>query len=377
MHITLSVSGHGHHPAAWRVSALARGPGRVPRYDALVRRAEEGKLDGVLFLPAPGGPERLMDGRSDAIQLDPMPLIGSLVARTDRIGLGASVYMAHTQPFHTARAFAVLDNLSSGRTAWVVDLEGQDQQEEDFGHAGPVPERAARYQRAEEYIAVAGKLWDSWEDGAVVADKASGIFADSSKIHPINHVGRHFSVRGPLTAIRPIQGHPVVIMRDCSPEGLRLAAASADVFLVDAMGSADVRRALREMAASQGRAAGAPKILLNISPLLDISGQAARERAAALDAMADPRMMPGLSSRFVGTPADFADHLAALKAATGCDGFNILPAVLPDDAEQLVAEVLPLLRQRGLFRASYAGRTLREHLALPRPTSIFALQGAA
>jgi alkanesulfonate monooxygenase SsuD/methylene tetrahydromethanopterin reductase-like flavin-dependent oxidoreductase (luciferase family) len=369
MHITLSVHGHGHHPAAWRVSGLERTPTGVPRYEALLRRAEEGGLDAVLFLPPPVGPGVLLEGRSDGLQIDTLPLIATLVPCSERIGLGGTVYMAHTQPFHTARALAVLDNLSAGRTALVVDLEGVDQQEADFAHDGALG-RVAHYERCAEYLTVAGKLWDSWEDGAVVADKAAGLFADSSRIHPIHHVGAHFTVRGPLTAVRPIQGHPVVVMRDASAEGLRLAAEKADLFLAD---EAALIPALRAIAAAQGRPAGALKILLNISPLLAETLGAAREREAALDGMA----APSAGARFAGTPADFAGRLAAWQDETGCDGFNILPAVLPDDAEALVRAVLPLLRERGLFRGTYAGRTLREHLGLPRPASIFALQGAA
>lgn len=370
MKLTLSVAGHGYHPAAWRLSALARGEARVPRYDGIAQLAEAGGLDALLFLPPAGTPARLLAGDGDAIQPDTMPIIASLIARTSRIGLGATVYMAHTLPFHTARAFAVMDNLSAGRTAWLLDTEGVDQQEADFGHADD-PGREARYARAAEYVEVACKLWDSWEDGAVLADKASGLFADSTRIHPINHAGPNFRVRGPLTAVRPIQGHPVIIMRDASEEGLRLAAASAELFLAD---TGAIAAELRGLAAA--RAPGSLRVLLNVSPVLALTSAVAQERAARLDAMSDPAALPGLAPRFVGTPGDFADYLAALKAATGCDGFNILPAVLPDDAEQLALEVVPLLRRRGLRSATPTGATLREHLDLPRPTSIFAARAA-
>jgi alkanesulfonate monooxygenase SsuD/methylene tetrahydromethanopterin reductase-like flavin-dependent oxidoreductase (luciferase family) len=357
MKLTLSLAGHGHHPAAWRVSALARGPSRVPRYEAIARRAEEGGIDALFVLPPAGAPDRLLSGAGDAIQLDPSPLVATLIARTSRIGLGATVYMAHTQPFHTARAFAVMDNLSEGRTAWILDTEGTDQQENDFGHAGD-PGRATRFARAAEYIDVTHKLWDSWEDGAVVADKEDGLFADSTKIHPIHHAGEHFRVRGPLTAVRPIQGHPVKVMRDASDEGLRLATRFADVFLAD---SAEVAARLRALAGDR-----VPHILLNVQALLAPTAEAARDKAARLDAMAAPS---GNAPRFVGTPGDFADHLAAL---TGCDGVNILPAVLPDDVEAIVAEVIPLLRQRGMRPEGYTAATLREHLGLPRPGNSFA-----
>jgi alkanesulfonate monooxygenase SsuD/methylene tetrahydromethanopterin reductase-like flavin-dependent oxidoreductase (luciferase family) len=370
MKLTLALSGHGHHPAAWRLSALARGPAQVPRYDGLVVMAEEAGLDAVLFHPPAGTPERLLAGDGDAIQIDTTPLIASLIPRTDRIGLGATVCTAHTEPFHTARAFAVMDNLSAGRTAWLIDTEGTDQQEADFGHAGDLG-REARYARAAEYIEVACKLWDSWEDGAVVADKESSLFADSTRIHPIHHVGQYFQVRGPLTAVRPIQGHPVIVMRDASPDGLALAARFAHVFLADDAASVHTFRA-----AASGPEPTALLALLNMTVVLAPTVDAAEARAARLDAlldsMSDRGAVPGTAPRFVGTPEGLADHLVALKDATGCDGFNILPSVLPDDASAFGAAVVPLLRERGCRPARLQGSTLREHLGLPRPVSVFA-----
>ena len=117
MHLTLSLTGHGYHPAGWRHSSAPV----IPDYRAQVRRAEAAGLDAVLLGPALGSPGLLLSGGADAMQLDPMPLLGSLVPHSRVIGLGASVFMSHTEPFHTARAFAVLDNLSAGRAAWCVD----------------------------------------------------------------------------------------------------------------------------------------------------------------------------------------------------------------------------------------------------------------
>ncbi|WP_158537245.1 LLM class flavin-dependent oxidoreductase [Humitalea rosea] len=378
MHITLSISGHGHHPAAWRVSPLVDEPGGMPRYEALLRRAEAALLDGVLFLPPRGGPAALMSGGQDVLQFDTLPLIAAMIAHTGRLGLGATVYMAHTQPFHTARAFAVLDNLSAGRTAWIVDLEGEDQQEADFGHVLPSLSSAERYDRAREYIDVAMKLWDSWEDDAVIADKAAGMFALSEKIHPIHHVGTYFSVRGPLTAVRPIQGHPVVIMRDASDAGLALAAASADVFLADCGDPAQAKAfaaRLRGMVAKAGRSPDALRILVNVAPILGDSDAEAKARGNRLDAMAPTTGDPVW--RFVGTAAAFAAALSNWRAAAGIDGVNILPAVLAEDGERLIADVMPILRQQGLARTSYAGSTLRAHLNLAKPASRFAEQAAA
>lgn len=377
MHIVLSINGYGHHPAAWRVSSLAAEPYRLPRHGDVVKLAETGLLDGVFFVP-PLPPDFLASGRVDVVTPDALPTVGTLVAQTARIGLGGSVYVAHTEPFNIARAFSVLDNLSAGRSACILNLKGLAQSEGDFGHAKPLDE-TERYRRAEEYLEVMMKLWDSWEDDAVLADKAAGLFADSSKIHPINHSGAYFAVRGPLVAIRPVQGHPVLVVDDLSPPGRHIAAACADVVLVpcNTVAAAEVVvKDVRGKAAALGRDPSDLRMLMTISPILADTDTAARERAEQLDQMADRDALGSLAPRFVGSVEAFCDFVAKWSGTGICDGLNILPPVLPDDVGLLVDGVVPLLQQRGLFRAAYSGGTLREHLALKRPPSRFSQRAA-
>ncbi len=379
MHLTLSLTGHGCHPAAWRQSS---GPA-LPGYRAPMQRAEAAGLDAVLLGPALGSPGLLLSGGADAVQLDPMPLLGSLVPHSRVIGLGASVFMSHTEPFHTARAFAVLDNLSAGRTAWCVDTQQLDYVAADFGHL-PLSV-AARYARAREYIEVVKQLWDSWQDDTIIADKPSGIFAHGTKVHRIDHAGDYFTVRGPLTAIRPRQGRPVIVQWDMSAEGLALAAATADVFLASCQTLAEAQAfstSLRAATAAAGRDPAALRILLNITPILAASAAAAEARAATLDAAVPPALAGALIAeagdtllatrsglRFIGTAASLAEQMCAWVAAGACDGWNLRPAVLPDDLDALLSEVAPLLRRAGQLRTAYAGATLREHLGLARPAN--------
>jgi alkanesulfonate monooxygenase SsuD/methylene tetrahydromethanopterin reductase-like flavin-dependent oxidoreductase (luciferase family) len=159
----------------------------------------------------------------------------------------------------------------------------------------------------------------------------------------------------------------VIVMRDASPEGLALAARFAHLFLAD--DAATVRK-LR--AAGSGREAASLRILLNMAVVLAPTTDAAEARAARLDTMSDPGVLPGSAPRFVGTPQGLADRLVVLRDTTGCDGFNILPAVLPDDAAAFGTAVLPLLRERGHCPGRQASSTLRERLGLPRPVSVFA-----
>jgi alkanesulfonate monooxygenase SsuD/methylene tetrahydromethanopterin reductase-like flavin-dependent oxidoreductase (luciferase family) len=367
MHLTLSLAGYGRHAAAWRVSSLAGQSGALPRYDAVIAQAQAALFDGV-FLASRRG--------ADALQPDTLPMLGTLVAQTSHIGLGATVDIAHTEPFHTARAFAVLDNLSSGRTAWLLDLAVPAAGDPDFAHR-PALDAEAHHARAEEYIGVAMRLWDSWEQDAVVVDKTAGIFADDSKIHPIHHRGTHFTVRGPLTAVRPVQGHPVTVVGDMSAAGQRIAARFADVFIASCASideAVALTSGLRAQAETHGRNPRALRILVDLVPVLAETTAAARDREATLDSMLDPQAPRDDTLRFVGTPEGCADFMAEWHAAGACDGFNLAPAVLPEDIGSLTEGLVPLLQKRGLFRTGYAAATLRDHLGLPAPVNSFSAE---
>jgi alkanesulfonate monooxygenase len=71
----------------------------------------------------------------------------------------------------------------------------------------------------------------------------------------------------------------------------------------------------------------------------------------------------------IGTPQTIADEMEAWFVGGAADGFNILPALLPDGLVEVVDQLVPELRRRGLFRTDYEGATLREHLGLTRPPS--------
>lgn len=305
------------------VSTAGSGASAAPSlqwFRTLVRIAERGGLDAILF-----------DGQWGAgapFMLDPIPLIVALAECSSRIGLAGAIELDHAEPFNIARSFAAADRLTAGRSA-LIAATGTGRPG-DFAHA-PARTAAERQARAAECIAVVRKLWDSWEDEAILLDKPNGRFSNPERVHPINHAGTFFSVRGPLNAPRPLQGNPPVIQRDGTPEGLALARATADVFIAsttDLSALPAIRKALGD-----------------------------RTRLLAT--------MP-----FAGAPDVFAARLAELSPL--CDGFDIVPTVLPTDLELFVDKVVPLLRTRGLRPAGYEGKTLREHLGLVRPRSQFA-----
>ncbi len=282
-----------------------------------------------------------------------MPLIAALASSSGHIGLGAAIALDHAEPFNIARSYAAIDRLTAGRSAWIATMGTG--RPSDFAHV-PARDAATGRARAIESIAVVRKLWDSWEDEAIVLDKPNGRFSNPDYIHPINHSGTYFSVRGPLNAPRPLQGNPPVFQRDASADGVAFARETADVLIApvaDASALAGIRRVLGDRA----------RLLVRLAVLLAPSDAEAKARGTILGGAFE-----GLS--FVGTPDGLVARLAEL--ATLCDGVDIAPAVLPTDLDLLVDQVMPKLQASGLRSAAYQGRTLRENLRLPRPRSQFA-----
>jgi alkanesulfonate monooxygenase SsuD/methylene tetrahydromethanopterin reductase-like flavin-dependent oxidoreductase (luciferase family) len=380
MHLLVSLAAHGWHPAAWCVSGAEAFASAKP-FRAMTRLAERGGLDAVL-LGLPTAPVALRaTGKIDAIRLDPLPLLGAMIGITQRIGLAAFWPGDVAEPYHVARVFATLDHLSGGRTGWIAGLAGGEELGGKYRSAALPANDDEAARRLTELIDVTRQLWDSWEDRGLVIDQASGTFADPMHVHPIEHSGGFFMVRGPLNVPRPIQGQPVIFCRDV-PEGQarRDAAASAEVVLASCTNIADARASRcdwRTLLAEQGCEPDAVRFVARIMPILAGTETEARRRAAELDDLADMRGTGGIGLRFVGTPEQLAERLELWYGAAACDGFEICPAVLPTDLETLVEAVVPLLRARGLVRAGYEFRTLREHLGLRRAPSRFgALQGA-
>lgn len=372
LHLTVSLAGSGYHPAAWRLSPLHARPDAAA-IQAMARTAERGKLDAILLgLPIDGPVGGF--GRANTMPLDPLPLLGSLIGVTRQIGLGAAWSVDYTEPYNVARVFATLDHLSYGRTAWIARMFGTAALQPRIGRPGGPDDPAAYCARAGEFVDVVRKLWDSWEDAAFALDKPSGMFVDPDLVHPIHHVGEYFSVRGPLNVPRPPQGNPVLVLEDPRTTiGRQFAASTADVLLTScpSLPTAIARyRELRALSADRPCRPDPPRILANMMVVLEDTQAAAQQRATALDALVPPAKPP--IPRFAGTPDQLVAWMLTWRQQDACEGFNVLPAVLPTDLDRLVDAVVPRLRQSGLFRNDYAGSTLREHLGLARPRSQYA-----
>ncbi|MEV7011443.1 LLM class flavin-dependent oxidoreductase [Streptosporangium sp. NPDC051022] len=386
LHLAVALDGAGWHPAAWRDPAASPKDLFTAAYWAgLVAEAEHGLLDFVTIedtlalqttrLDGPDGRTDQVRGRFDAV------LLASRIAPlTRRIGLVPTATTTHTEPFHIASALATLDHVSGGRAGWRVQLSGRRSEAAHFGRRevpelGPAQAVALEdhpiyhelFGEAGDVVEVVRRLWDSWEDDAVIRDVATGRFVDRDKLHYVDFEGPHFSVRGPSIVPRPPQGQPLVTALAHSRLPYEFAARGVDVEYItphDADRAHAIVAEIREIGGVR------PKVFADLVVFLDETAQAARDRRSRLDEL-DGAAYASDALIFAGTPEQLADLLLDWRGA-GIEGYRLRPAVLPADLTAITRGLVPELRRRGAFRGAYEADTLRGHLGLPRPTSRYA-----
>jgi alkanesulfonate monooxygenase SsuD/methylene tetrahydromethanopterin reductase-like flavin-dependent oxidoreductase (luciferase family) len=347
-HLRLGVAldGYGWHPEAWRHTSGGE-PVTSGRYwSGLAATAERGLLDFVTFDDALTPQRRRraeieprwLAGRPDAV------LIASRVAPvTEHIGLIPVATVTHTEPFHVSKAIATLDFVSHGRAGWQVRVSGTAHEAELFGRrdVGSVD----LFDEASDAVEVARRLWDSWEDDAVIRDVESGRFVDRDKLHYIDFVGKYFSVKGPSITPRPPQGQPVVAALAHAQPAYEFAARSADLVFITPKDDSSLRSITEEVTQ-----AGGSGLKVYADLFVSFSG------------ITDPRTDALV---FDGTPAELADVIVRWWQA-GIDGIRLRPSVNALDLPIIVDEVVPILQRAGQFRRAYDdGDTLRERLGLP------------
>ncbi|MFJ9037335.1 NtaA/DmoA family FMN-dependent monooxygenase [Streptomyces sp. NPDC102406] len=193
------------------------------------RTAERAKFD-FLFL-AEGLRLREQGGKIYDLDVvgrpDTFTVLAALAAVTDRLGLTGTINSTFNEPYEVARQFASLDHLSDGRAAWNVVTSWDAFTGENFRRGGFLPQEE-RYSRAQEFLATAGELFDSWRGDEIVADPATGTFLSDAKAGSFVHTGRHFDIHGQFNVPRSPQGRPVIFQAGDSEEGREFAASSAD-----------------------------------------------------------------------------------------------------------------------------------------------------
>ena len=404
-------------------------------YRHLGRVLEEGKFhlgffDDRLSMPDMYGHDHAHTVQHGirCVKLDAVTVLTVMGLATERLGLGATYSTSYYEPFHVARVFATLDLMTEGRAAWNVVTSLNDGEAQNMGRDEAIA-HDERYDRADEFMDIVLGHWDSWEDDAIVQDKAAGLFAHPDKVHRLDYSGRFFRSRGPFTVPRSAQGHPVIIQAGQSGRGRRFGALWGEVIFVVypsietgkreyAEFKADVAQCGRDpehvvvtqlvntvSAASKTEAedkwAVIDKLPLEIDALSLLSEalnfdfavkgmdeaftdgeiaamsglQGIRDRVLRASGKKNPTVRDFIhfSGRgrvhnpIVGGPKEVADRLEQWFTERACDGFVVSATHVPGAYEDFVRFVVPELQRRGLFRKDYAGTTLRENLRLPVP----------
>ncbi|KAA0018982.1 LLM class flavin-dependent oxidoreductase [Antrihabitans cavernicola] len=433
LHFNAFLMSTGHHESSWRLpESDPRANTDIGHFRRLAQIAERGTFDSIFFADSP---QLFQDvGRRPAGGLEPIQVLASVAGVTSRIGLIATATTSYNEPFNLARAFASLDHISGGRAGWNVVTTATAEAAQNF-NLDTLPNHRDRYDRAAEFLQVAQQLWDSWDDDAILADKDAGAWGDNDKVNTVDHKGRFFGVRGPLNVERSPQGHPLIVQAGSSEDGKDLAAKYAEAVFTAQQTLADAQAFysdLKSRAKALGRNPDHIMILPGIVPIIGETQAQAQALESELDRLIVPKyalkelaktlkidpselsldeqlpanlpsedQIEGAKSRyslvvslarrenltvreligrlgggrghrtFTGTPVQVADAITEWFDSGAADGFNIMPAVLPSGLEAFVDTVVPILRERGLFRTDYTGSTLREHYGLPRPTNVF------
>ncbi|WP_084579459.1 LLM class flavin-dependent oxidoreductase [Sphingomonas azotifigens] len=389
--------------------------------------AERGKFDYLFVADSVS-----INARSSPHYLnrfEPLTILSALAAVTERIGLVATITVSYTEPFNIARQLASLDHISGGRAGWNVVTSWLEGSAANFGKAEHLA-HDVRYRLAAEYLDVVKGLWDSWEDDALVRDKATGQFLDPDKLHELNHRGEFLSVKGPLNISRSPQGQPVIFQAGASEDGRNFAAKHAEAIFVAHEGLADAQAYyadLKARAAGFGRDPDKVLIVPGARPVIGsteaeadrkyreltelvtlenalralgrsfndhnfsvydpdgpfpeaVIAEGLRSNQSASTHIVETAGREKLSLRelalrfatprspFVGTPEQVADALQHWFEARGADGFNTFES-LPGELDLFVDEVVPILQRRGIYKRDYPGRTFRDTLGLDVPVN--------
>ena len=407
----------------------------------LARTAERGKFDGMFLADIIGVYDVYRGGPAPSIEAavqipvnDPLLLVPAMAAVTRHVGFGVTCNLTYEPPYLFARRMSTLDHLTRGRIGWNIVTGYLDSAARGMGLARQ-PSHDSRYDVAEEYMAVVYKLWEgSWQDDAVLRDRAGGVFARPERIHAVRHEGQHYRVNAIHLSEPSPQRTPVLYQAGASERGRGFAASHAECVFITG-NSKQATRALvadlRHRAAARGRD---PRDILVFLLRAAVVGRTRAEAEAkyrdyqthasvegalahysssigvdlarfgldepigeqpsdaihsALEAITrSPEPMTvrkliapmGLGSRvrpLVGSAQEVADEMQSWVAETDIDGFNLSRTVTPESLEDFVELVVPVLQERGVYKRDYASGTLREKLFGPGRARLPAAHPAA
>ena len=391
------------------------------------RRLEAGLFDGIFFADVVGVYD-VLGGNADAalrgaVQVpvnDPTLLIPAMAAATRHLGFGVTANLSYESPYLFARRMSTLDHLTGGRIGWNIVTGYLDSAARAVGLTGQTA-HDDRYDLADEYMSLVYQLWEgSWEDGAVLRDKARGIYADPARVHLVHHQGPQYKVDAMHLSEPSPQRTPVLYQAGASARGKDFGAKHAECIFLAGPNKESTRATvadIRRRAAEQGRDPSDIVVFLGRAVVVGRTRKEAEEKyeeyhryASIEGALAhfssstgidfsryDPDEplryeqndamnsvlrdftidssetwtlrkifgRKGLGSRnapLVGSAEEIADELQSWVEDTDIDGFNLSRVVTPEGLEDFVDLVVPILQERGVYKRDYADGTLREKL---------------
>ncbi|MED1469844.1 LLM class flavin-dependent oxidoreductase [Bacillus salipaludis] len=397
----------------------------VDLWVTLAKKLEEGGFDAIFFADVVGlygdhggsGDFHVKTGLQIPSN-DPMVLLSALAVNTKHLGLAFTSGPLQEPPFNFARRVSTLDHISKGRIAWNIVTSSLENAYRNFGYDQIVP-HDDRYRWVDEYVDVLYKLWEgSWDEGALLQDRKSGIHADPKKVHKINHVSKQYKVEGPHLVAPSPQRTPVLFQAGSSPAGRDFSARNAEaVFILspDPVNAKKLIEDTRRLAVKYGRRAEDIHFYQGLSFVIGETEEEVRQKERELDQKIDYEMViahvaggmgidlgnvsldtplenisiegtrshlqwlkesipdraptvqdiayfRNKGTRISGTPETIADQLEQWRSA-GVDGINIINATIPASYEEFIDKVMPVLRARGLAREEHGEpTTLRQKL---------------
>ncbi|HFF8200645.1 LLM class flavin-dependent oxidoreductase [Acinetobacter baumannii] len=394
----------------------------------LAQILERGFFDGIFIADVLGiydvyhqSAEHALTGAVQVPVNDPLQIVPAMAAVTKQLGFGVTTSISFEHPYPFARRISTLDHLTKGRVGWNIVTSYLESGSKNLGLKTQV-NHDNRYDIADEYLEVLYKLWEgSWEEGSVLRDRESGIFADHKKVHPIQHEGKYFTVPGIHICEPSPQRTPVLYQAGASSRGQKFASQNAECVFIAApskIATKKVVQGIRQKLVQEGRDPYSVKIyaLLSIvtdetdakaqakfkeyqsygsydgaltllsgwsgvdfsqyqptdkveyiqtnaiQSLLDSYVNADPERVWTIEEIANWNSLGGNGPVLVGSAETVSDALQQWVEDTDVDGFNLAYILAHQTFADVVEFIVPELQKRGVYQTSYAQGTLREKL---------------
>lgn len=391
------------------------------------KRLEAGLFDGIFFADVVGvydvlgaSPDAAVNGAVQVPVNDPMMLIPAMASVTEHLGFGVTANLTYESPYLFSRRMSTLDHLTKGRIGWNIVTGYLDSAARAAGLSGQTA-HDDRYDLADEYMALVYQLWEgSWEAGAVLANRQTGVYADASKVHLVRHKGPQYQVQAMHLAEPSPQRTPLLYQAGSSARGSRFAAKHAECVFLNGQSMPGVKAivdGIRSQAVAQGRSANDIQVWMGATiitadtdsqaqekfeeykryassegalvhaaasmgidfakydmdePIETSKSQAIVSNVEAMNRAAGPQwtrrkllsqmILGSRQAPWVGSAETIANQLIEWSTQADVDGFNLSRTVVPECFDDFIALVVPKLQERGAYKTQYTPGTLRNKL---------------